>query len=144
MAVIYPKVRSYHGILSLLRDPFNLRGYYRQSYVSSRASLELTDRTATLTGNLLLNYRSSGLLLWYKDNPSILLFGYNYEDYAGAKNLVNHFLPIDFKVVVEQSTQYLVHTVGKKKLKYLFTDRLVINDYKTVLNAYTGDIEYPI
>jgi hypothetical protein len=143
MAVKYPKVRSFHGILSLLRDPFSHHGYYRQIGISSRSSLELADRTASCTGNLLLNYRSSSLLLWYKANPNLILFGFNYKDFTGAKNLVNKFLPPDFKVVVEQDKQYLVHTVGKRKLKYLFNDQLAINEYRNVINSYTGVTERP-
>jgi hypothetical protein len=83
-------------------------------------------------------------MLWYKASPQIILFGFNYKDFTGAKNLVNKFLPPDFKVVVEQDTQYLVHTVGKKRLKYPFNDQLAINSYNSIVNSYTGLVERPV
>lgn len=143
MAVKYPKVRSFHGILSLLRDPFSQHGYYRQIGLSTRSNLELADRTPTCSGNLLLNYRSSSLMLWYKNNPQLVLFSFNYASFTGAKNLVNKFLPDGFKVVIEQGKQYLVHTVDKKRLKYLFNEQLALNDYRVVVNYYTGETERP-
>lgn len=143
MATKYPKVRSYHGLLSLLRDPFSPRAYYRQIYIGQRASLELHNRTASFTGNLLLNYRSSPLMMWHKDNSGVLLSEFDYASYPGAKNFVNKFLPDNFKVVIEKDIKYLVHMMGKKRLKYRFHDPLVIKSM-VVVNCNSGLNEFPV
>lgn len=119
MPILYPKVRTFHGLLHIMRDHFSSRTYRRRQELGRHSYLERMDsRTGAAVGDLYLTHRSHTLAKWTKDGCIITIYDFPYAGENAAKNKINKLLPIGFKVVVEEFIPYLVRTRGKKSEKY--------------------------